>query len=68
MSTRKERLVTLAALALLTLTAGLTYAASEGKGADEMRLEPTAEDMAKARHPEGNRQPLYDGKRDRKTD
>ena len=39
MSTRKERLVTLAALALLTLTAGLTYAASEGKGADEMRQE-----------------------------
>lgn len=49
MSTQKERLVTLSTLVVLGLTTGLTYASSDGKSAEDLRLEPTAEDMAKAR-------------------
>ena len=49
MSTHKKLLVAVSALVVLGVNAGLTHAAAESKIDTDLRLEPTAEDLAKAR-------------------
>ena len=49
MTAPKELLIAISALLALGLNTGFSYAASGTKDEAEMRLEPTAEDIAKAR-------------------